>query len=67
MESAELLPAYWLELSRVKAVFKPVRHHDTPVRSYTTKADRRRAVEAGLDALRQRLGKESKRQKRLAA
>ena len=33
------LPAYSPELNRIEPVFKQAKHHDIPVRSYTTKAD----------------------------
>ena len=49
------LPAYSPELNRIEPVFKQVKHHDMPVRSYTSKADLRKAVEGGFDAFRQRL------------
>jgi transposase len=48
------LPAYSPELNRIEPVFKRVKHHDIPVRSYTTKADLRTAVENGFEAFRRR-------------
>ena len=41
------LPAYSPELNRIEAVFKQVKHHDIPVRSYTSKAELRQAVAEG--------------------
>ena len=61
------LPPYSPELNRIEPVFKQVKHHDIPVRSYTTKADLRAAVEAGFDAFRQRLRTKSNIELRLAA
>jgi len=61
------LPAYSPELNRIEPVFKQVKHHDIPVRSYTSKADLRQAVEAGFDAFRQRLLTRSNKELRLAA
>ena len=49
------LPAYSPELNRIEPVFKQVKHHDIPVRSFTTRADLRRAVEDGFDTYRRRL------------
>lgn len=61
------LPAYSPELNRIEPVFKQVKHHDMPTRSYTTKADLRAAVEAGFGAFRQRLRPKGDNQLRLAA
>ena len=61
------LPAYSPELNRIEPVFKQVKHQDIPVRSYTTKADLRQAVEAGFDAFRQRLRPKGDKELRLAA
>ncbi len=61
------LPAYSPELNRIEPVFKQVKHHDIPVRSYTSKADLRAAVEAGFDTFRQRLSGKSNNEPRLAA
>ena len=49
------LPPYSPELNRIEPVFKQVKHHDMPTRSFTSKADLRVAVEAGFDAYRRRL------------
>jgi transposase len=61
------LPAYSPELNRIEPVFKQVKHHDMPTRSFTTKADLRAAVEAGFDAYRRRLRPKGDNQLRLAA
>ena len=49
------LPAYSPELNRIEPVFKQVKHHDMPTRSFTTRADLRKAVVDGFDAYRRRL------------
>jgi transposase len=61
------LPAYSPELNRIEPVFKQVKHHDMPTRSFTTKADLRAAVEAGFEAYRSRLQPKGDNQPRLAA
>jgi transposase len=61
------LPAYSPELNRIEPVFKQVKHHDIPVRSYTSKADLRQAVEAGFEAFRRRLRSKGNNEPRLAA
>jgi len=61
------LPAYSPELNRIEPVFKQVKHHDMPTRSFTTKADLRQAVEAGFDAYRRRLAEKGNNQPRRAA
>ena len=61
------LPAYSPELNRIEPVFKQVKHHDIPVRSYTSKADLRQAVEAGFDAFRRRLRPKANNEPRPAA
>jgi transposase len=60
-------PAYSPELNRFEPVFKQVKHHDLPTRSFTSKADLRVAVEAGFDAFRQRLRPKVHNHLRLAA
>jgi putative transposase len=61
------LPAYSPELNRIEPVFKQVKHHDIPVRSFTSKADLRKAVEDGFDAFRRRLTGKGNTEPRLAA
>ena len=61
------LPAYSPELNRIEPVFKQVKHHEMPVRSYTSKAELRQAVEDGFDTYRRRLQPKGDNQPRLAA
>ena len=61
------LPAYSPELNRIEPVFKQVKHHEMPTRSFTSKADLRQAVEDGFDAYRRRLGVKGDNELRLAA
>jgi transposase len=61
------LPPYSPELNRIEPVFKQVKHHETPVRSYTSKAGLRAAVEAGFDSFRRRLAAKCDKELRLAA
>jgi putative transposase len=61
------LPAYSPAMNRIEPVFEQVEHHDIPVRSQTSKAYLRAAVEAGFDAYRQRLSHKADNEPRLAA
>lgn len=61
------LPPYSPEPNRIEPVFKQVKHHDMPTRSFTTRADLRKAVEDGFDAYRKRLTGKGDNQPRLAA
>ena len=61
------LPAYSPELNRIEPVFKQVKHHDMPTRSFTTRADLRKAVVDGFDAYRRRLAARCGDEPRLAA
>jgi transposase len=61
------LPAYSPELNRIEPVFKQVKHHDMPTRSFTSKADLRAAVEDGFDAYRRRLAEKGNNEPRRAA
>jgi transposase len=61
------LPAYSPELNRIEPVFKQVKHHDMPTRSFTSKADLRLAVEDGFDAYRRRLAEKGNIQPRRPA
>jgi transposase len=61
------LPSYSPELNRIETVFKQLKHHEMPVRSFTTKAELRLAVEQGFERYRQRLRTKSDNQPRLAA
>ena len=49
------LPADRPELNRIEPVFRQVEHHEMPVRSFTTRADLRAAVEEGFEVYRRRL------------
>ena len=61
------LPAYSPELNRIEPVFKQIKHHEMPTRSFTCKADLRKAVEDGFDAYRRRLRVKGDNELRLAA
>jgi transposase len=61
------LPAYSPELNRIEPVFKQVKHHDMPTRSFATKAELRKAVEDGFEAYRKRLAGKGDTELRLAA
>jgi transposase len=61
------LPADSPEWNRIEPVVEPVKHHDMPTRSFTSKADLRAAVEAGFDAYRRRLRPKGDNQLRLCA
>lgn len=61
------LPADSPELNRIEPVFRQVKHHDMPTRSFTRQADLRVAAEAGFDADRQRLTRKGDKQPRLRA
>ena len=61
------LPPYSPELNRIEPVFKQVKHHEMPTRSFTTRADLRKAVLDGFDAYRRRLQAKCDNELRLAA
>ena len=61
------LPADSPELNRIEPVFKQVKHHDMPTRSFATKADLRKAVEDGFETYRRRLRLKGDKELRLAA
>ena len=61
------LPAYSPELNRIEPVFKQVKHHEMPTRSFTSKADLRQAVEDGFETYRRRLHAKSDKEPRLSA
>ncbi len=61
------LPPYSPELNRIEPVLKQVKHHDMPTRSFTTRADLRKAVEDGFEAYRRRLRAKGDNKLRLAA
>jgi transposase len=49
------LPPYSPELNEIEAVFKQVKHHEIPQRSYTSQAELREAVEQGFHRYRLKL------------
>jgi transposase len=61
------LPPYSPAFNRVEPVFKQVKRHEMPTRSFTTRADLRKAVEDGFDAYRKRLAGKGDKEPRLAA
>jgi transposase len=61
------LPPYSPELNRIEPVFKQVKHHEMPVRSFTSQGALREAVDDGFNSYRQRLQTKSDNQPRLAA
>ena len=61
------LPAYSPELNEIEPVFKQVKHHEIPQRSYTRKAELRAAVEQGFDQYRNKLRPKDCQQLRPAA
>lgn len=60
-------PPYSPELHRIEPVLRQVKHHEMPTRSFTTRADLRKAVEGGFDAYRRRLQVKGDNELRLAA
>jgi transposase len=61
------LPTYSPELNRIEAVFRQIKHHEMPVRSYQTKADLHRAVEDAFSNYARTLPARSQRKLRPAA
>jgi transposase len=61
------LPSYSPEVNRIEPVFKQVKRHERPVRSYSSKADLWQAVEDGFDRYRRRLQPKGDNQPRLPA
>jgi transposase len=61
------LPPYSPELNRIEPVFKQVKHHEMPTRSFTSKAELRKAVGDGFETYRRRLREKSNKEPRLAA
>jgi transposase len=60
-------PAYSPELNRIEPVFRRVKYQEIPVRSYTSRAALRQAVEHGFDSYAGKLGRKSGKQLRPAA
>jgi len=61
------LPAYSPELNRIEPVFRQVKYQGIPVRSYTSKAALREAVEHGFASYAEKVGRKSGQQLRPAA
>ena len=61
------LPPYSPELNEIEPVFRQVKYQEIPVRSYTTGAGLREAVESGFDSYRWTLRRKSPGQLRPAA
>ena len=61
------LPAFSPELNRIEPVFRQVKYQEIPVRSYTSRAALRQAVEHGFDSYTGKLGRKSGKQLRPAA
>jgi transposase len=61
------LPPYSPELNRIEPVFKQVKHHEMPTRSFTSRADLRKAVEEGFETYRRRLQAKCDNELRLSA
>ena len=61
------LPPYSPELNRIEPVFKQVKHHEMPTRSFATRSDLRKAVEDGFESYRRRLQAKCDNELRLAA
>lgn len=61
------LPPYSPELNEVEPVFRQVKYQEMPVRSYTTRAGLREAVEGGFASYRRGLRSRSARRLRPAA
>jgi transposase len=49
------LPPYSPELNEIEAVFKQVKHHEIPKRSYASKTELREAVDEGFHSYRRKL------------
>ena len=61
------LPAYSPELNEIEPLFKQVKHHEIPVRSYKSKEELREAVERGFAAHGESLRRKPNKQLRPAA
>jgi transposase len=61
------LPAYSPELNEIEPVFKQVKHHEIPVRSYKSKAGLKGAVEQGFATYGDSVRQKRNNQLRLAA
>jgi putative transposase len=61
------LPPYSPELNEIEPVFRQVKYQEIPVRSHTTRAGLREAVEGGFDSYRKKIRKKRPGQLRPAA
>ncbi len=61
------LPAYSPKLNRIESVFRQIKHQEMPVRSYTTQADLRAAVETAFRNYARRLRPKREEKHRPAA
>ena len=61
------LPTYSPELNEIEPVFRQVKYQEIPVRSHTTRAGLRAAVDGGFNSYRRSLMAQSERKPRLAA
>ena len=61
------LPPYAPELNEIEPVFRQVKYQGIPVRSYTSKAALRQAVEHGFASYAEKVGRKSGKQLRPAA
>ena len=61
------LPPYSPELNEIEPVFRQVKYQEIPVRSHTTRAGLREAVEGGFGGYRRKLREKSPGQLRPAA
>ncbi len=61
------LPPYSPELNEIEPVFRQVKYQEIPVRSHTTRAGLREAVDCGFDSYRRQLRRKSPGQLRPAA
>ena len=61
------LPAYSPELNEIEGVFRQVKYHEMPQRSFTSKSDLRMGVEGGFQSYSRKLPKKRLAQLRPAA
>ena len=61
------LPAYSPELNAIEPVFRQVKYHEMPQRSFTSKSDLRMGVESGFERYSRKLPKKRLTQPRPAA
>ena len=61
------LPPYAPELNKIEPVFRQVKYHEMPQRSFTSKSDPRMGVESGFERYSRKLPKKRLTQPRPAA